>query len=238
MRLARSIGVLIAAAAACSVNYGCGSASSPVSGSSSATDAAPTKAQATAYARAVNLQPADLPGTSIVVDPEVEAPAETQVEREERRCAGVKARPGAAVANIYSAKVASGGTQFASAVEVLRSPIVATHNVAAERSQRGRACFQHFFPLALAANGPRVGTAKLNPLPFPLPRVRGYGQEVVVIEQGVPTSVGHLHLDSFGFASGPAEVNLTVTFLHQPPSKATETQLLSLLYGRAKAHKL
>jgi hypothetical protein len=41
--------------------------------------------------------------------------------------------------------------------------------------------------------------------------------------------------DILAFVTGPAEINVMVLSVSQPPSSATERRLLSLLYGRSKA---
>ena len=47
-----------------------------------------------------------------------------------------------------------------------------------------------------------------------------------------------VYRDVFDFLAGPAEVNMSVTGFGNPPPKATERRLLSLLYTRAETHKL
>jgi hypothetical protein len=48
----------------------------------------------------------------------------------------------------------------------------------------------------------------------------------------------HLYADVLGFVYGPAEVSLIATGIARPVPSELEQRLLSLLYSRAKAHKL
>jgi hypothetical protein len=244
-KVLRSAATCLALVAIVSAVIGCGgSASAPAT---SATSEPITKAQATAYAHAVNLRAADLPGMSIA-SPEGERPASKRLDPVER-CAG-NVNPDLVVANIRSASF-TGTTdpeheQIRSVVEVMPNAAIAEQNNAANRSQRALACAKRFFPLELGSqNGGRVhyGAVTVSRLPNPLPGVpESLGYRVAVNILGVPKAIEptqpRLYVDAFAFLSGPAEVALVTTAFPQPVSEETESRLLLLLHSRAEANKL
>jgi hypothetical protein len=59
-----------------------------------------------------------------------------------------------------------------------------------------------------------------------------------VVTLPTPRHATRIYSDALGFVYGPAEVSLYATGVGTPVASATERHLLSLLYGRAKAHKL
>jgi hypothetical protein len=207
-----------------------------------------TKAQATAYARAVNLQPVDLPGMQ-VASPEMESPPPMRLGREEERCVG-DVGPDLLVARIRSATftgtVAPEHEQIRSAIEVMPTAALAARNYAANASQRAISCTARFLPRLLAKSSRarvRYGHFTVTRLPNPMPGVNGsFGFRVEATILGVPAALEptppHLYVDAFGFLAGAAEVNLIATAFPQPVSEEVEARLLSLLYARAGAHKL
>jgi hypothetical protein len=252
-KVPRSAAACLALVAMVSAVAGCGGSTSAPATSASATATATatsepiTKAQATAYAHAVNLRAADLPGMSIAA-PEGEHPASGRLDQVER-CAG-NVNPDLVVANIHSASF-TGTTepeheQIRSVVEVMPNAAIAEQNNAANRSQRALACAKRFFPLELGSqNGGRVhyGAVTVSRLPSPLAGVPGsLGYRVAVNILGVPKAIEptqpRLYVDAFAFLSGPAEVALVTTAFPQPVSEETESRLLLLLHSRAEASKL
>jgi hypothetical protein len=245
----RLVGAFVALVAVGSALSGCGgsSSASPVGATASAS-APVTKAQAAAYAQAVNLQAADLPGMS-VRSPESESPPPNQLGREEERCAGT-VNPNLSLVKIHSATFAGAAEaeheQIRSAVEVMPTATLAARNNAASQSQRALACAARFAPRLLAReNAARVhyGPLAITRLPNPLPGAPGsFGIRIAITILGVPAAIEptqpHLYIDAFGFLSGPAEVDLIATAFPQPVSEEAEARLLSLLYSRAQAHKL
>lgn len=244
-KVLRSVAACLALVAVVSAVAGCGgSASAPA-----ASTASPpiTKVQATAYAHAVNLQEADLPGMSMT-SPGGEKADATRVGEVER-CAG-NLTASRVVANIHSASF-TGITdpeheQIRSDVEVMPSAALAEQNNASNRSQRALACAKRLFPLKLAGkDGSRVhyGPVTVTRLPYPLAGVPGgFGYRIAVAILGVPSTIEptqpHLYIDAFAFLSGPAEVALITTTFPQPVAEETESRLRSLLHSRAEANKL
>jgi hypothetical protein len=250
-KVPRSAAACLALVAMVSAVAGCGGSTSAPATSATATATATsepiTKAQATAYAHAVNLRAADLPGMSIAA-PEGEHPASGRLDQVER-CAG-NVNPDLVVANIHSASF-TGTTepeheQIRSVVEVMPNAAIAEQNNAANRSQRALACAKRFFPLELGSqNGGRVhyGAVTVSRLTSPLAGVPGsLGYRVAVNILGVPKAIEatqpRLYVDAFAFLSGPAEVALVTTAFPQPVSEETESRLLLLLHSRAEASKL
>jgi hypothetical protein len=244
-KVLRSAATGLALVAVVGAVAGCGgSSSAPVA---STTSAPITKAQATAYAHAVNLQGTDFPGMSMT-SPEGEKPDATRLDRVER-CTG-NVNPDVILADIHSAIFSASNEpeheQIRSEVEVMPSTAIAEQNNAASRSQRALACAKRLFPLEFDnKNGGRVryGAVTVTRLPDPLPGVSGsYGYRVAVNILGVPKAIEptqpRLYLEAFAFLSGPAEVALITTAFPQPVSEETEIRLLSLLHSRAEANKL
>jgi hypothetical protein len=232
-----------ALAAGCGSGGGSSASSgSPVAGTSIA------KARAVAYADAINLGGADVPGATIVKS-EGEAKAPTLAGVELARCTG-GVSPELRIVNIHSPafRVASASERgrVRSAVEVMPSAALAARNNAAARSARGRSCLARFLARALPeqSTGPlRHGPVSISSLPNSLPGADGsFGLRLATTAIGRNLRGGQIltrvYTDVFGFVSGPAEINLTATGLPRPVPSATEQRLLSLLFGRAQEHKL
>jgi hypothetical protein len=227
--------------AASGVLAACGSTDSQVS-----TAAPPTKSQAMAYAHAVNLQPGDLPGTTVTEQAHEVAP---RAMTPTQACDGLGnlARP---IAKVDSAKfVGISGSQhdeIRSNVEVMPTTVLAAQKNAAEVSSRAISCVERLIlPKLEAANGSRVhfGHATITRLPDPLPGVTGaVGIRIAAPILGVPTAIEPeqptFYIDAFAFLSGPAEVSMAATAFPKPVPAASETRLLALLHSRASASKL
>jgi len=238
----------IAAAAACSAIVACGGGTTR-SATVTPADAgqAITKAQANAYARAVNLQAGDLPGMR-TTSPEGEKPDATHVGEVER-CAG-NLTASKVVLNAHSATFSGSSEseheEIRSDVEVMPSAALAEQSNASDNSQRALACAKRLFPRQLAGkNGSRIryGSVTVSRLPYPLPGVPGgFGYRIAVAILGVPATIEptqpYLYVDAFGFVSGPAEVALLATAFPRPVPQEVDKRLLSLLQSRAMAHKL
>jgi hypothetical protein len=198
------------------------------------------------YAHAVNLQPRDLPGTTVTEQEHEVAP---QATTPTQACAGLGnlARP---IAKVDSAKfVGISGSQhdeIRSNVEVMPTTVLATQKNAAEVSSRAISCAERLLlPKLDAANGSRVhfGHATITRLPDPLPGVTGAVEiRIATPILGVPTAIEPeqptFYIDAFAFLSGPAEVSMAATAFPKPVPAASETRLLALLHSRASAVKL
>jgi hypothetical protein len=253
VKLVRPIAVCIAAATAIGLLSGCGgSAPAGAAAISAATTTHPiTKAEATAYAHAVNLVPADVP--EMVSDSLEKESKPKRNDLEEARCTGGPS-PTRVVVTIKSAHFRSGsGLQvkgLESGVAVTSSAKVATRSVTAVRAAlknaRARACL-----LRLAAKGFAKGFARGldKGISFSLGRITvsvlpdslssSFAFRVIV-----PLAFGragsapfhtHVYVDEHGFVTGAAEISLTAVGCSSPVPSATEQRLVSLLYRRAKA---
>lgn len=255
LRPLRLATVCLVFAAACGIVSGCGG-SGPSAGSASVSARAPiTKAQATAYARAVNLQAADLPEMSII-SPEGEGtgPSDNALSR----CVG-GVNPDHRIVDIHSAKFGLTLTgQFArlnSAVEVMPTAALTTLNNAASRSRRGLMCAKRYIPALVAKQGTgriEYGPVTISRLPDMLPGVDGsFGYRIAftVTVRGAGTEERadymaqqvrriRFNIDAFGFISGPAEINMIALGAPRPVSKQVEERLLMLLYNRTKGQSI
>jgi len=104
---------------------------------------------------------------------------------------------------------------------------LASADIAASQSPRGPACFVHVAELPLKET--RVSRLAI---PSPLPH-RSLG-----LQAKLESPHGSLYLDYFSFVAGPAEVVLLDFNIGNPFPRATERQLLALLYSRAVTREL
>ncbi len=198
---------------------GCGG-SSHASSSSAALDAgAPiTNAQALAYAHAVNLRAADVPGTTSKRYVEV-----VKYQRKQGsfpRCAGLPA--GKLLMEVQSPIFGSAYWWMRSTVAAMSSETFAAAYVSALGSSRGHRCLL-----------PRQADLKVSFSTLRVaPPVVGFR-----VTEKVGTRIERSHRDIFAFAAGRAVATLTTEGERTPPLTA-EQRLLSLLYNRAEAHKL
>jgi hypothetical protein len=205
------------------------------------------KAQAAAYARAVNLQASDLPAMRVSA-PEHEEAATGPEERELALCDG-GANPELLVSRIKSAiftgTVSGEYGQIHSNVEVEPSHSAAALNDTVILSRRGLACLRRFLPRALAkgSNGQQhYRRLTVSRLPTPLPDVRGSFRLRIATTITGGAAVGHapipLYVDEVGFVVGAAEVSLTAIAAPLPVPATAEQRLMLLLYRRAHANHL
>jgi hypothetical protein len=223
----------------------CGSSASASGSATGATTSSPSKAQARTFALAVNLKAAD------VASMRTEEPARQLAKPLPsafafRRCDGqVSAK--LKVGDYLSPEFGEGRGRYSrlvrSEVEVQPSAVMATRNMSAFSSAKGRACFLRF---ARRASEHVHGYLRKVPLsvtslawPFKI-AAPSFGERVHYNITGINPRGRRVFIpmykDIFGFTSGAAEVELTATGYSTPMSAATETQLLSLLVERATAN--
>jgi hypothetical protein len=230
--------ILVALVTTAMLLAGGGSSSHTSSTSASVGANAPiTMARAAAYAKAVNLEPVDLPGMS-VQSPEGDAPA-GPLGGEAARCAGA-VNPDLMVARIRSANFSGAAHELIrSEVIVWPSAALATRDRLVGRSQRALLCAQRLISREFAQRiGVKfhVGQARVSRL-APLPGVPGsFG---IRIETPIPGAhTGSNYVDAVAFVHGRSSVTLYATGILRPVPAATERRLLSLLHSRAETHKL
>ena len=205
-----------------------------------------TKAQAVAYAHAVNLQAGDLPGFTSSGS-ETEAPQPGRLALKEIRCSG-GASPARRVAAIESTEFLTGNGLYAeimkSTVEVWPTPaLVALNNGASDKS-RARACFVRFLrALHKRINEERKGRRPIGPftvttMPNPLPGVGNSFltkiNETLLLRTGAVRA--RIYRDLFVFTIGPAEIELEAIGFSHPVPASTEEHALQLLLNRTTAH--
>ncbi len=205
-----------------------------------------TKAQAVAYAHAVNLQPSDMPGFTSV-ESETEVPQPGRYGLEAIRCSG-GVNPARRIVQIHSAEFTAGrafyGKVVKSTVEVWPTPSLVAVNNMRSHSARGRTCFVRFLhAVHKRINQDRKGRRQLGPftitiVPNPLPGVSHSFlttiNETLLLRTGAIRA--HVYRDIFGFINGPAEIELEAIGFGHPVPVATEEKALLLLLARAKAN--
>jgi hypothetical protein len=242
--------VAIALAGAGCVIVGCGGGGSSTTSNSGAPQAiasttdpsgAPiTKAQAVAYAHAVNLQAADVPDLRISAPerPGKIAPDEGAFAR----CVG-ESDPRREIAKFKSAtfKYPTGFGQVGSSVTVQPTQALALSNFRASLQPRLLTCLKNMLPVALAGKaegrlryGP-VNVTRVSGLPVPEATGVAIRTSIIVTRLRYPVPI---YVDEFGFIAGPAEITLITEGAPRPIPAEVEARLLSLLYSRAKEHKL
>jgi hypothetical protein len=219
----RIIAGWLAVATAAGMIAGCGG-----SGSESGASGQVSRAQALAFAHAVNLRPADIPKAKPKSFETTTAHAGSKPESAEFLCAPPSTRKHA-LGEVRSATFARTGGIANSAVRVLDSEAAATAAVAALAKQHALSC------LPASEGTLRVSVSQL---PATLP-----GGHPVAALRTTASATGasngpHFYTDTYVFSAGPAEVALAVVSALKTPDVTTEQRLLALLYARALAHKL
>jgi hypothetical protein len=207
-----------------------------------------TKPQALAFARAVNLTAADVPGFSGSAKHERETTGEKRLEREVLRCAGPAraagfAKKGLAELSSKDFELKHGILELgvSSGVGVAETSALAARELAAIGSAHVRGCFSHY--LDQLFKGQQFGGAAVGPVSIqsgtpPAPGTSGsFGWRVkaTITVRQIRVS---FYIDILGFFYGPARVTLFSYGALRPFPAAIQQQLFSLLLARAKAHRL
>jgi hypothetical protein len=206
------------------------------------TSVSTTKAQAVAFARAVNLTGSDVPGfkapTGSSAGPE--AAGGEHFEHQLMRCAHVA--PTKPVAELDSSdferESATGDEGVQSSVTIAPSSAVASEGLAAARTRHARACVSRYLTLLFAGKRPSGAKVRLVSITPSTPAAPGTGGSyawhislvIAVKAVNVPT-----YVDILGFVDGPAEVSLSTFSAPRPFPAAAEKRLFSLLVSRATA---
>jgi len=260
MRLLAAISVLLASGGLLVACGGSGNtASTPARTSSSATKTAPprartpprssaasahARAQALAFARAVNLRAGDLPGFHASSEHEHHGAGEKRLEAELLRCAdsaGASRGIAESGSGDFQRRASIISLSVSSEVSVWQTPALAAKELAAFHSGRLPKCLSHYFSGLLSnqqfrgATVSPISTKQGSP---PAPGTSGsFGlrfKATVTLRHSIPIP---LYIDVLGFVKGSAEVSLLATGLPEPVPAEAEEHLFRLLLARATAHK-
>jgi hypothetical protein len=212
--------------------------------SSTAAGRLTTKAQAVAFAHAVNLTAADVPGFKISLSHAHETAAEKRLEHEMLRCVGALGSNHGIVemsSGEYERETSAVDESVQSEVSVARTPALAARELAAIRGAAShvRACLSHYLNLLFKSrryDGATVSPVSITQGTPPAPGATGsfawrIATTITLRRVAVP-----VHINILGFVDGPAEVSLFTAGVPQPFPPATEERLFSLLLARAKLH--
>jgi hypothetical protein len=210
----------------------------------------PTHAQALAFAHAVNLTPADVPGfTPTPREHTTESATERRLEQELRRCGGAQGSP---IQGPPSTVVEAGSPDYdlkrgiikltvSSEVSVAHSSAQAAATLSAVRSAHVRACVSHYVEQLLKSQhlggATFLGVTIVSGTPPAPGTTGGYGWRVTatLAYRGIHIS---FYLDILGFVDGPAQVSLFSSSVLRPFPAAAQEHLFTLLLTRARARSL
>jgi hypothetical protein len=179
-----------------------------------------SNAQVLAFARAVNLRSTDVPELRVARSNALIPP---QGDGGATSCAG-----GKGVRPILSRAFVARRWETFSYVVAMSSEASAVRYVSALGTRGGRSCF-----VPEVQSSPPPSVTRLAAM---LPDGQRYvGVRTVTSPDG--RSEG-LHIDTFLFAAGPTVVGLVALNGNTAPPSSAERRLLSLLYSRARAHRL
>jgi hypothetical protein len=214
-----------------------------VHGVSAHTDGSLTKAQAKAFARAVNLRAGDVPGFKVSSEAhEHETAGEKRLEREMLHCVG-----GAGFTDGLAEESSKGfkretsafAQSVSSGVTVMQTPALAAKELVAIRSEHVQACLSHYLDLLFKdlkhPRGATTSPVSISQATPPAPGTTGsFGWRITaaITERGVTIP---FYMEILGFVDGPAEVTLLTSGVPEPFPTATEQRLFSLLVERAKS---
>ncbi len=220
------------------------SASTSASHPRATTKGAVTRTRALAYAAAVNLTAADVPGFTPKVKHGGSTPSERRLERQMLSCAGlVGATKPVVEAGSRSFELKHGVVDLSvsSEVTVESSPAEARRVRGAIASAHVRGCFTRYLEKSLqgeASGGASVSGVTIQAGTPPAPGTGGgFGWRVTASfdVRGIKVP---LYLDILGFIDGPSEVTLLSSSVLRPFPAEAQQHLYVLLLARAKAHAL
>jgi hypothetical protein len=235
-------------AVVCGLFSACAGSHAAVANDSRAPGKPLSRPAAIAYAHAVNLTAADLPGFKVSSDHEPTTAGEKRLEQEMLACAGPVAPATTAGAGDSLADVGSKGFEFrrgiveltvSSEVAVSSTPAVAAGELTAIRSAHVRECFSHYLNLLFKSQrhaGASVGRVSIESGTPPAPGTAGgFGWRITarLMVGGIELP---LYMDVLGFVDGPARVTLFSSAALRPFPADAQQRLFELLLERARAH--
>ncbi len=199
-----------------------------------------TAARAGAFARAVSLESADVPGSHAVADGRP-SPAR---EREAASCGGAPEKAlGGGRSPSYERGAGLNRESISSGVSVLSGVKAVQRDLEYAQSKAGVACYTKILGKTLGAeesgNVRLIGVhvAHLQLLLSQGREASGLRITARVAIKGTSVQVG-LYVDALALPYGPTEITLYTTSFVQPVAPKTQQQLLEVLRGRALREKL
>ncbi|HEY4451252.1 MAG TPA: hypothetical protein VGN13_06625 [Solirubrobacteraceae bacterium] len=246
----RRIAIILLSALAGALLAGCGKGQHVPAraGTATRTSSAPggvspptlTRAQALAFAHAVNLTAADVPGLHAVAKREHHSASGRQAELTLARCVGLSGSGQVAEAASPNFVRAVGIAHFdvSSNVTVSQSAALAAHELAQLRAVRAKGCLKRYLAVLLNSS---LSNATVGPVSVQegTPPTAGAGGSLglristSITVRSIPIP---FYLDILGFVSGASQVSLMSTGVPVPFPAATEQRLFLALLARAKAH--
>ncbi len=202
--------------------------------------------QAVAFARAVNLRSADVPGFSVSSAHDREITADRRLERALRDCVTAK-RSQKTLAEVSSSgferEAATYEQSVSSEVSVAQAPTWPAARQSTElRSSRVRGCLSRDLNklLAVQKNPPvvKLGPVSIALLPTHAPGASSSFGLRISARIKVRIFVVHVYVDVLGFVHNSAVVTLVTSGAPAPFPASTERHLFSLLLERAKRDRL
>ena len=209
-------------------------------GGSSSSSGHWTVARARAFADAVILKPADVPGYT--ASPYSQTAADRQNVAQLATCAGA-VNPARRIVDIHSDSFSRGsGLQIqkvGSSVDVLPSAILAQEDSTKFAASSARPCITAYATKALAqapSSSVKFGTPAVQALTLPADtRANSFGYRFAI-----PVTAGSqtfkFYVDLLFHSAGPAEVAFTDFGIGTPFPASDQQRLFSLLISRATAH--
>jgi hypothetical protein len=211
-----------------------------------ATSPAPSdssKRLARAFAQAVNLTPADVPGFAATDKKSSSSDKEKRLEHQMLSCAGIAGSAKAVLeesSKDFRLKRQILDLSVSSEVAVQSSAAQAQKGLQAIRSAHVRGCFTSFLQQIFKGEqtkGATAGPVTIQSGTPPAPGMNGsFGWRVTAtfLVHGVKVPI---YLDFLGFVDGPSEVTLLSSGLLRPFPAAVQQHLFAELLARARSHK-
>ena len=201
-------------------------------------------ARALAYARAVNLSAADVPGFTPTLKHRGSSASDRRFEHQMMSCAGLSSTTQAVLeegSQSFELKHGVIDLSVSSEVTVESSPAAAQRARGALASARVRGCVARYLEKSLQGevpNGATIGGVTIEAGTPPAPGTGGGFGWRVMASFDVHGIKVPLYLDVLGFVDGPSQVALLSSSILRPFPAEAQQRLYALLLARAKAHAL
>lgn len=199
-----------------------------------------SEAQRRAYAKAVNVTEAELPGFHVAPRPKAtESPSEKKAGTELARCAGGSGEGlGEMGSEQFQRKVSLVSFSVASGVSFTATPAEAKAELERLRSPRSRACIERYAATVFGRSSFHglVGRPRVSSGSPPAPGTSGGFAWRIVAPVSVAGTQVPIYIDILGFVYGTSQVTLISSGFPTPLPAQAEEQLYTGLIQRAVAH--